>query len=632
METFDKRATATPKPAPAFDRATLLALADLGLDLKRRHLRRGEILVREGDPADRFFVVLSGRFGVWSGGATEALAEIAQGELVGEIGFFANLPRIATVVAARDSIVLEIERGHLETALVAIPSLRDAFITSLARRLASRQAAAPGPRRLAPIRTVGLLAAGTSRLSLRFLDFLRRSLSASGPAAVVTSAEIEERFPGLTYDDPLVSNWLNGLEADADCVVYVADGDAGPWTQICVRQADAVLLVAQAGARPDPNHSEILAMRVHPPAARQLVLVHAGRSAVVAGTPAWLTGREVFQHHHVALSDRGDVDRLCRFLTGRALGFVAGGGGSFGSAHLGVYKAFREAGAAVDCMGGTSAGAAMAAGLAMGAEVDRIDEGTGNIFVKSRAFRRPTLPRFALLDHKAFDRALQVEFGDVLIEDLWLPFFAVSSNLSTNQAYIHRRGKVWHAVRASGSIPGLLPPFFTRDGDMLVDGAVMNNVPLDVMRELKRGPNIVVSFGETQPRRYAIDYDSIPGSAELAARMMNPFARRTLPEVPGLLQVIAQSMLAHRPLELVLDEGDFLLSPPMPPDLSFMDWTRHTEVMASAYRFARDAIAVGTARGDARVAATLGASTRREARPSAQRAGEFSALDPSTAP
>ncbi|CAN7611784.1 hypothetical protein LJN214_004516 [Mesorhizobium sp. LjNodule214] len=106
---------------------------------------------------------------------------------------------------------------------------------------------------------------------------------------------------------------------------------------------------------------------------------------------------------------------------------------------MGVYKAFVEAGGRFDYLGGTSSGAAMMAGFARGLDAEQIDRGTHNVFVKSRAFRRPTLPRFALLDHKAFDRALQEEYGDVLIEDLWLPFFALSTNLSSRQPHVHRR-------------------------------------------------------------------------------------------------------------------------------------------------------------------------------------------------
>ena len=88
------------------------------------------------------------------------------------------------------------------------------------------------------------------------------------------------------------------------------------------------------------------------------------------------------------VQDTKDCARLLRFLSGKAVGFIAGGGGALGSAHLGVYKAFQEAGVEADILGGTSVGAAMTAGLAYGVDPDRVDQGTHNIFVTSRAFRR----------------------------------------------------------------------------------------------------------------------------------------------------------------------------------------------------------------------------------------------------
>jgi len=304
----------------------------------------------------------------------------------------------------------------------------------------------------------------------------------------------------------------------------------------------------------------------------------------VSGTSAWLAQRDVLMHHHVALQDAADVRRLFRFLSGRAIGFVAGGGGALGSAHLGAYKAFREAGAEFDILGGTSVGAAMMAALAYGVDPERVDEGTHNIFVKSRAFRRPTLPRYALLDHKAFDRALRGEYDDVLIEDLWIPFFALSSSLSVHKPRIHRRGPVWHAVRASSAVPGVLPPFFTKDGEMLVDGGLMDNVPLAPMKALKTGPNVVVALGTDAPTTYMVDYDAIPGPRELIGAMLNPFSRRRLPQMPSILQVITLSMLANRRPDLDLGDADILVRPDLPDDLRFTSWERHNEVFLQTYR------------------------------------------------
>jgi len=567
-----------------FDRASLLALEALATDSDRRLLRRGEILVREGDPSDRFFVVLSGRFAVQRGDATGSVAEIAQGELVGEIGFFAGLPRTATVLAARDSIVLEISRNSFEKAAEALPGLREAVTQFLARRFAAQSPSSLHRDKPARIRTLAIIPAGASRISPVFICRLQQAFDAGARAQFVASSDIRSRFLGIPIDDQQVLNWLNELEAEAEFIIYVADDEPNAWTQVCIRQADAILLLADASCSPRLNTAEKLALSVHAPSAQRLVLVHSNRSAAVSGTAAWLDERPgVGHHHHVALEDGTDVERLVRFISGSARGFVAAGGGSLGSAHVGVYKAFVEAGVRFDYLGGTSSGAAMMAGFARGLDAEQIDRATHDIFITSRAFRRPTLPRFALLDHKTFDRALRAEYSDVLIEDLWLPFFALSTNLSSRQPHVHRRGRLWEAVRASGSLPGVLPPFFTADGDMLVDGAIMDNLPLEQMKELKTGPNVVVSFGTGGPQKYHIDYDRIPGASQLVIALLKPFGRARLPEVPSMLQVIAASMMAHRPHDIAVGEEDVLVSPQLPSTIGFMDWSRHSELFSDAY-------------------------------------------------
>src|SRR5262245_25387473 len=132
-------------------------------------------------------------------------------------------------------------------------------------------------------------------------------------------------------------------------------------------------------------------------------------------------------------------------------------------------------------------------------------------------------------------------------------------------------------------MPGILPPFFTADGEMLVDGAIMNNLPLEQMRELKTGPNVVVGFESSGPQKYHIDYDRIPGASELAVTLLNPFARARLPQVPGIFHVISASMLAHGPQNIAVGEEDVLVCPQIPLAVSFMDWTRHSDLYLNAY-------------------------------------------------
>ena len=567
---------------PGLDRKLLRHLEALTQGAESRELQRGEILIRQGEPSDALYFILSGRFSVHLNGAEEPIAEVARGQLIGEIGFFAGLPRTATVKALRDSRILAVTRERFHEMSESSPGIQNSVIVSLAHRLSGLVSASVKTPSL--VRTVALVSAGHSDFSPHFIDALRNVFGPACRTAFLTRHDIALRAERVAVKDPAISDWLNSLEEGFDFVFYIADQMLTDWTKKCIRQADAILLVGTAGASVELNAVEQFAFSIHSPSARRLVILHKTRAEVASNTSSWLGPRDVFMHHHVALQDDADVRRLYRFMAGRALGFVAGGGGALGSAHLGVYKAFCEAGARFDILGGTSVGAAMTAALAYGVTPERVDDGTHEIFVKSRAFRRLTLPRYSLIDHKAFDRALRAEYRDVLIEDLWRPFFAVSSDLSGHRPRIHRNGPVWQAVRASSSIPAVLPPFFTKKGEMLVDGGLLDNIPLTPMKAIKSGPNVVVALSGDERTTYNVDYDSIPGPMELAAAMLNPFSSRRLPPVPSMLQVIMLSMLASRPAKLPLSENDVLVRPELPIDIRFTNWERHSEVFLNTYR------------------------------------------------
>jgi NTE family protein len=243
-------------------------------------------------------------------------------------------------------------------------------------------------------------------------------------------------------------------------------------------------------------------------------------------------------------------------------------------------------------MGGTSAGAAMVGAFAMGKHPDDIDRGTHDIFVTNRAMQRYTWPRYSLLDHHHYDRQLQRYFGGTNIEDLWIPYFSVSTNLSRYELHRHDRGDLFEAIRASGSIPVLLPPVYTSKGEMLVDGCLLDNVPVRTMHQLKSGPNVVVSFHIPELQRFDVDYAALPSRAELIQMSLNPFARHRLPEAPGLTTVLMRSLMANRhDFNRQLKRGDVLFVPPIPPSMGILDWHRHAELAEDAYRWGLKEIA-----------------------------------------
>jgi NTE family protein len=255
----------------------------------------------------------------------------------------------------------------------------------------------------------------------------------------------------------------------------------------------------------------------------------------------------------------------------------------------------------------------MVAFFATGKEPEECDKILHDIFVKKRALQRRTLPYHALLNHKIYDRQLRVELRDIMIEDFWRPYFAVSVNLSENAIMVHRRGLAWHAVRASTAVPGVLPPFFTKEGEMLIDGGIIDNVPLAAMKELKTGPNVVVTLTTWAPKTYPINYDLIPGPGGLIIAGINAFFGRRLPRAPNMMEVITLSLKVNRRQHLPLGRMDMVIQPEIPANLHWLAWDRHTDVLMSAYRGGISTIRKRMAQKDACLMAIIDASSMPDA-------------------
>lgn len=571
--------------------------AELAGRFEQRLLRRGEILVAQGEPAEALFIVVSGRFSVTVAGRPAPVSEIGPGQPIGEIAFLAGGNRTATVTALRDSIVFTLDRDAFERLSSAHPAIWRALSITLAQRVAAtntRRAPPPDPRP----RTIAVIRAGQSAVPNGFLERLTAAFLASTRTHVVTAESLKAALPAQAeFESQAATEALNALESHSDYVLMIADDERTAWSEKAIRHADAVLMIAGHASDSAPNPLERLAADLLPPAATRLVLVHPTRTRL-SGTSRWLDRRHVAMHHHVALDNPADMERLLRFVTGAARGLVACGGGALCAAHVGIYKALIEAGIDFDIMGGTSAGSAMSAAFALGTPPDDIDRAIHDIFIDNKAMSRFTWPRYGLLDHRNFDLQLARYFGGIDIEDLWTPFFAVSTNLSSYQLHVHRRGNLWSAVRASASIPVLLPPIYTDDGQMLADGCLLDNVPVRVMHDLKSGPNAVVSFALPEMERFDVEYATLPSRSSYVRQAINPLARHTLPDAPGIAAVLMRSLMANRhDYKRRLRPQDLLLVPPMPEGMSFLDWSRHTELVAAAYRWGRDELARVAAAG-----------------------------------
>ncbi|WP_224813796.1 patatin-like phospholipase family protein [Hasllibacter sp. MH4015] len=559
--------------------------------LTQTPVQRGDTLISADTPAEAMYLVETGRFRVERDGVD--LAEIGAGSVIGEIAFLTGSNRTADVVAARDSIVYRIDHAAYDLLCKEVEGLPQAMAAELADRLAKTSARVrPDPGR-PPARTFCILPAAGAPLPERFVPDLAEAIRAHHSVALVTEAAFRDAL-GDRADptSPEAIAWLNNQERNAQIVLFVASPEATDWSRAALKQADQAIFVGQAINYQDPSELESFALSILPESQRRLVLLHPHRMQRAAGTGRWLDTRPVFLHHHVALTGGdGDISRLGRFLSGRAIGMVLSGGGAFGVAHVGVYRAMQDLGWPLDIVGGTSVGSAMGGAIALGVPAEEIGPRVEQIFVRSGAMRRVTVPKFAFLDHKVLDAALIEHFGTDPIEDLWLPFYAVAADLSNMEMVVIRRGPLWEAIRASSAIPGVLPPFFTSEGRMLVDGGCIDNMPFRTMHGLKSGPNIVVNVQKATNKTVHVDYNSLPGRAELVRQTVMPFGKRG-PRVPGVISTVMRSLLVGQSDMLAdLDPNDLMIRPPGLKGAGFLAWNQHKLFHEMAYKHAQEVFA-----------------------------------------
>jgi NTE family protein len=451
-----------------------VALADLEASLEWYGVRGGTVLFRQAEPAHDAFVLVAGRLGVFldAGTGMRLIAQIGPGELVGEMALISAEPRSATVVALRDSELVRIPRAAADRLMTSSPQLMLYVIRLLANRLQGWHR----PPLQQATRTIAIVPLDDQVLDPGVGTGLYREFSSLSPHV------------GLL--DNGCSAWtteaLARIEQRHDLVLYVADRRSSPWSNRCLRQADRVVFVANAEFAPDAEANRQIddVGRLHRPA--DLMLVNRADAVEPQGATQWLGRFSPDRIVHVRRGNAADYARMARLTTGRAVGLVLSGGGARGFAHVGAIRALEKAGIPIDLIGGTSIGAIVGCAAALGLDSAGIEQRVRHGFIENKPLSDYTLPLVSLARGRRMSRLMREHCGTSTIENMWRNFFCVSSNLSSGKMVVHQQGLAWQALRASTSIPGIVPPFIDQ-GQVLVDGGIMNNFPSDVMSSLARG-------------------------------------------------------------------------------------------------------------------------------------------------
>lgn len=282
------------------------------------------------------------------------------------------------------------------------------------------------------------------------------------------------------------------------------------------------------------------------------------------------------------------------------IGLALGGGAARGWAHIGVIRALQDAGIEPDIVCGTSIGALVGAAYASG-ELELLETWV-------RSLRAQTVAGFldfslngGLIKGEKLVGFLRSHFVDRDIRELARPFGAVATDLRRGREVWLRERKVSDAVRASIALPGLFTPV-QFDGEWLVDGALVNPVPVSLCRAMGADFVIAVDLNadllghhiQPKPGKVPLPAEAPTPSDALMARIQSSLAQfgthRTMkPKVPAVLDVMASSINIMQVMitrsRLAGDPPDTLVTPLL-ADLGWMEFHRASVAIEAGRRAA----------------------------------------------
>lgn len=557
------------------------------------HLKGGEWLFSQGEPGDSMYMVMGGRLRALDrsdGGGDRTIGEISRGESVGEMALITDEPRSASIVAIRDSILIRLSKASFERLIRSQPDLLLNLSRLVIRRLTRSQR---GRGRNSRIRSIAVVFAGEGVPREEFIRRFSAALGVHGSILNLNRERVEALagiFPAAegTEADRYLASWLDEQDGKHRFLVYEAEDTDSPWTRRCIRQADRVLVVAGAKEDPAPHGVEadlLVAPGPFANASRDLVLVHMGEGHAPSGTNRWLDPRGSLRHYHLRWGRGADMERLARILAGKGVGIVFSGGGAKGFAHIGVLKALREASIPIDMVGGTSMGAILAAGISADWDFDTYLRTCLQSFSRGNPMGGISLlPLVSFFSGDRLDSLLKDHFGGGEIEDLWIPFYCASSNLTTGSVEVHDRGPLWKALRASASLPGVFPPV-VYGNHLHIDGGTLDNLPVSAAREF--GAGVLIACDLDLDKQYRLDYQVFPSNWELFKDRY--ITRRKRFRVPDLPSIVFQATLLgnHEKHGKALVDADIHFRPKV-RKISFLDWSAFGQAVEIGYLHARE--------------------------------------------
>uniref|UniRef100_A0A673BBG5 lysophospholipase n=1 Tax=Sphaeramia orbicularis TaxID=375764 RepID=A0A673BBG5_9TELE len=531
----------------------------------------GRAVYRQGEKSDSTFIVLSGRLRsviMKEDGKKELIGEYGRGDLIGVVETLTHQNRATTVHAVRDSELAKLPEGALRSIKRRFPQVVTRLIHLLGQKILQQVNGpltgilalhTPGSKwdagnQASNLSTVAVLPVSEEVPLTAFTLELQHALIAIGKNTQCSLSLMDSFL--VSVHEYRLSSWLGQQEDIHRIVLYQTDYTLTPWTQRCIRQADCIIIVGLGEQDPAVGELERMLEGSAVRAQKQLVLLHREDGPPPKGTVDWLNMRSwISRHLHLSCPRRvfskrslpklrelyqrvfekpadrhSDFSRLARVLTGNTIALILGGGGARGCSQVGIMRALCEAGIPVDLIGGTSIGSLMGALYAEDRSHSRMRMRAREWAMEmTSVFKKVldlTYPVTSMFSGAAFNSSISNVFKSKQIEDLWIPYFNITTDITASTMRVHTDGSLWRYVRASMSLSGYLPPLCDpKDGHLLMDGGYINNLPADVARSMGAKVVIAIDVGSRDETNLTNYGDSLSGWWLLWKRL-NPLAEK----------------------------------------------------------------------------------------------------------
>lgn len=530
-------------PIPLFS-----SLSSQEQELIERHARyvgfkRGDIVYEEGTPPDAFYIIISGRFRLFTRAreneSEATLLYFYRGEHFGETSLLTGSVHSATVEAKTDAVALKISADSFQKLLKEIPAFSLHLSRSLGRHLTREELGYSQHRREVSIASF-YSKASTPAMMRFFFDFILELkketncrilvLDLSGSMLMKLPMELTGKRPesfdlkamgfskegdalraivsnpqgidllgfadneALAAEEKKFVSLLTYLTYQYDYLILNLPVKDTPVVVKALNYSDRVYLWAEnrsetfsfASGKVNElcrnfgfSKNEIRIVMPHGESISEQDLASSGTSLEM----------QLFSILPSLQYQRFRYEKMVRFLAkewaGRLVGLVLGSGAAYGLAHIGVLRVLEQEKIPVDVIAGSSIGALMGSLWAAGYdsyEIEKIARSLDkrNVFFKLLGFGDISAPFMGFFKGKKIVKFLAQYFKDMSFQDLKIPVKITASDLLTSEEVVFESGSVLNALRATISIPGFFRPFSHRGG-FLLDGGVVNPLPIKTL-------------------------------------------------------------------------------------------------------------------------------------------------------